>query len=166
MKLLKVFWRVCASQSRPHSPVTSSQRAQEHFTHYEAAPLLCSSGFHLTISGLADAAGCRRRLSESLSFCTVPAWLPGSAQLLMFHNYTVRLSTTTFCYITHSTEGQFVLITRLESTGTSPGIWNLDFGLWTLDFFYGLRMTQDYQQDLFLSQRLLKHFFDNVLHEH
>ena len=28
--------------------------------------------------------------------------------------------------------------TRLESTGTSPGILNLDFDLWTLDFFYGL----------------------------
>ena len=26
--------------------------------------------------------------------------------------------------------------TRLESTGTSPEIWNLDFDLWTLDFFY------------------------------
>ena len=23
--------------------------------------------------------------------------------------------------------------------------WNLDFDLWTFDFFYGLRMTQDYQ---------------------
>ena len=43
---------------------------------------------------------------------------------------------------------------------------DLDFGLWTLDFFYGLRMTQDNQLDLSLSQRLLKHFFDNVLHEH
>ena len=53
--------------------------------------------------------------------------------------------------------------TRLESTGTSPGIWNLDFDLWTLDFFYELRMTQGYQLDHSLSQRLLKHFFDNVL---
>ena len=39
------------------------------------------------------------------------------------------------------------VITRLESTGTSPGIWTLDFGLWTLDFFYELRMTQGYQLD-------------------
>ena len=31
--------------------------------------------------------------------------------------------------------------TRLESTGTSPGIWNWDFSLWTLDFFY--RLTND-----------------------
>ena len=38
--------------------------------------------------------------------------------------------------------------TRLESTGTSPGIWNLDFVLWTVDFFHGLRMTQDYQLDI------------------
>ena len=38
-----------------------------------------------------------------------------------------------------------VKITRLESTGTSPGIWNLELGFWTLDFFYGLRMTQGYQ---------------------
>ena len=46
---------------------------------------------------------------------------------------------------------------------------NLDFGaldLWTLDFFYGLRMTQDYQLDHSLSQRLLNYFFDNVLLEH
>ena len=36
-------------------------------------------------------------------------------------------------------------------------ICNLDFGfLWTLDFFYGLRMTQGYQLDHSLSQRLLK----------
>ena len=55
--------------------------------------------------------------------------------------------------------------TRLESTGTSPGIWNLDFELWTLDFFYELRMTQGYQLDHSLSQRLLKHLFDNVLFE-
>ena len=33
--------------------------------------------------------------------------------------------------------------TRLESTGTIPGIWNLEFGLWTLDFFYGLRTEDD-----------------------
>ena len=26
--------------------------------------------------------------------------------------------------------------TRLEWTGTSPGIWKLDYGLWNLDFFY------------------------------
>ena len=37
--------------------------------------------------------------------------------------------------------------TRLELTGTSPGIWNLDFVLWTLDFFYGLRRTQVSQLD-------------------
>ena len=43
---------------------------------------------------------------------------------------------------------------------------NLDFGLWTLDFFYGLRMTQGYQVEHSLSQRLLKHLFDNVLLEH
>ena len=49
---------------------------------------------------------------------------------------------------------------------TSPGIWNLDFGLWTLDFFYGLRMTQGYQLDHSLSQRLLKNFLDDVLNEH
>ena len=35
---------------------------------------------------------------------------------------------------------------------------NLDSGLWTFTFFYGLRMTQGYQLD-----QLLKHFFDNVL---
>ena len=29
------------------------------------------------------------------------------------------------------------ILTRLESTGTSPGIWTLDFDLWTLDLFYG-----------------------------
>ena len=40
---------------------------------------------------------------------------------------------------------------------------NLDFGLWSLDFFYGLRMTKGYQLDHSLSQRLLKYFFDNVL---
>ena len=57
-------------------------------------------------------------------------------------------------------------MTRLESTGTSPGIWTLDFGLWTLDFFYGLRMNQGYQLDHSLSQRLFKDFFDNVLLEH
>ena len=33
---------------------------------------------------------------------------------------------------------------------------NLDFGLWTLDFFYGLRMTQGCQLDHSLSQRLLQ----------
>ena len=54
-------------------------------------------------------------------------------------------------------------LTRLESTGTSPGICNLDFGLWILDFFYGLRMTQGYQLDHSISQRLLKHFFGNVI---
>ena len=43
---------------------------------------------------------------------------------------------------------------------------NLEFGLWTLDFFYELRMTQGYQLDHSLSKRLLKHFFDNVLLEH
>ena len=43
---------------------------------------------------------------------------------------------------------------------------NLDLGLWTLDCFYGLRMTQGYQLDHSLSQRLLKHFFNNVLLEH
>ena len=57
-------------------------------------------------------------------------------------------------------------LTRLESTGTSPGIWNLDFELWTLDFFYELRMTQGYQLDHSLSQRLVKHIFDNVLLKH
>ena len=31
---------------------------------------------------------------------------------------------------------------------------------------FGLRMTQGYQLDHSLSQRLLKHFFDNVLLEH
>ena len=56
--------------------------------------------------------------------------------------------------------------TRLESTGTSPGIWNLDCNLWTLDFFYELRMTQPGLPTHSLSQRLLKHFFDNVLLEH
>ena len=40
---------------------------------------------------------------------------------------------------------------------------NLDFGLWSLDFFYGLRMS--YQLDHSLSQRLVKHFFDNVFLE-
>ena len=50
--------------------------------------------------------------------------------------------------------------TRLESTGTSPGIWNMHSGLWTLDFFYGMRMTQGYQLDHSLSKRL-----DNVLLE-
>ena len=35
-----------------------------------------------------------------------------------------------------------------------------------LVFYYGLRMTQGYQLDHSLSQRLLKHFFDNVLLEH
>ena len=39
-------------------------------------------------------------------------------------------------------------------------------GLWTLDFFYRLWMTQGYQLDHSLSQRLSKHFFDNVLLEH
>ena len=57
-------------------------------------------------------------------------------------------------------------ISRLETTVTSPGIWTLDFLSWTLDFFYGLRMTQCYQLDHSLSQRLLKNFFDNVLIEH
>ena len=55
---------------------------------------------------------------------------------------------------------------RLESTGTSPEIRNLNVGFWTLDFFYGLWMTQGYQLDHSLSQRLLKYFFDNVLLEH
>ena len=45
--------------------------------------------------------------------------------------------------------------TRLESTGTSPVIWTLDFGL---------KMTQGYQ--LNHAQRLLKFFFDNVLLDH
>ena len=49
--------------------------------------------------------------------------------------------------------------TRLELTGTSPGILNLHFVLLSLDFFYGLRMTQGYQLDHSLSQRLLKLFF-------
>ena len=35
-----------------------------------------------------------------------------------------------------------------------------------MDFFYGLRMTQGYQLDHSLSQRLLKHLFDNFLLEH
>ena len=35
-----------------------------------------------------------------------------------------------------------------------------------MDFFYGLRMTQGYQLDHSQSQRLLKHFFNNVLLEH
>ena len=43
---------------------------------------------------------------------------------------------------------------------------NFDFGSWTLDFFYGLRMTQCYQLDRSLSQRFLRHFFANVLIEH
>ena len=34
---------------------------------------------------------------------------------------------------------------------------NLDFVLWTLDSFYGLRMTHGYQLHQSLSQRLLKH---------
>ena len=55
---------------------------------------------------------------------------------------------------------------ELHSTGTSPDIWNWDLGLWTLDFFYVLRMTQGYQLNHSLSQRLLKHFFDNVLLDH
>ena len=33
----------------------------------------------------------------------------------------------------------------------------MNFGLWTLDFFYGRRMTQGYQLDHLLSQRHLKH---------
>ena len=37
--------------------------------------------------------------------------------------------------------------------------------LWTLYFFYGMRKTQGYQLDHSLSQRLLKHFFYNVLLE-
>ena len=40
-----------------------------------------------------------------------------------------------------------IVITRLELTGTSPGIWNLDFGLRTLDILSGLRMTQGYKLD-------------------
>ena len=36
----------------------------------------------------------------------------------------------------------------------------------TLDFFYGLRMTQGYQLNHSISQRPLKHFFRNVLLEH
>ena len=64
--------------------------------------------------------------------------------------------------ILHHCSVQFLVIrlyiwTRLESTGTSPGIWNLVLGLWTLDFFYGLWMTQGYQLDQSLSQRLFKH---------
>ena len=55
-----------------------------------------------------------------------------------------------------SWSGKLKRETRLESTWTSPGIWNLDFNLWTLDFFYELRMTQGYQLDHSLSQRLLK----------
>ena len=43
----------------------------------------------------------------------------------------------------------------------------MDFGLWSLDFFYGLRMTKHYQLDhLLLSLRLLKSFSENVLLEH
>ena len=34
------------------------------------------------------------------------------------------------------------------------------------EFFYGMLMTQGYQLNHLLSQRLLKHFFDNVLLEH
>ena len=41
-----------------------------------------------------------------------------------------------------------------------------EFGNWTLDFFYGLGLTQGYQLDPSLSLRLLKPFFDNVLLEH
>ena len=54
----------------------------------------------------------------------------------------------------------------LDSTGTSPEIPNMDFGLWTFDFFYGLGMNQDYQLDHSLSLRHLKPFFDNVLLDH
>ena len=43
--------------------------------------------------------------------------------------------------------------------GTNPGIW-------TLDFFYGLGVTQCYQLDPSLSIRLLKHFFEKVFLEH
>ena len=43
---------------------------------------------------------------------------------------------------------------------------NLNFGLWTFNFFYGLRMTQGYQLDHSKSQRLLKYFFDKVLLDH
>ena len=42
----------------------------------------------------------------------------------------------------------------------------MDFDLLTLDFLNEQRMTQCYQLDHSLSQRLLKHFFDNVLLEH
>ena len=35
-----------------------------------------------------------------------------------------------------------------------------------MDIFYWLRMTQGYHLDHSLSQRLLKHFFDNILLEH
>ena len=42
----------------------------------------------------------------------------------------------------------------------------LGFGLLTLDFFYGLEMTQGYPLDHSLSLRLLKPSFDNVLLEH
>ena len=41
-----------------------------------------------------------------------------------------------------------------------------EFAKWTLEFFYGLGMINGYQLDHSLSQRLLKHFFDNVLCEH
>ena len=44
-----------------------------------------------------------------------------------------------------------------QSEDTKPGIPNLNTGLWVLDFFYGLWMTQGYKLDHSISPRLLKH---------
>ena len=37
-----------------------------------------------------------------------------------------------------------------------------EFAILTLDFFYGLRMTQGYELNHSISQRLLKYFFEHV----
>ena len=66
----------------------------------------------------------------------------------------------------HSSCHCLIVTTRLESTGISQGIWTLVYGLWTSSLFYGLMMTQGYQVDHSLPQRLYQRNVLNVLLEH
>ena len=64
---------------------------------------------------------------------------------------------------TESSKVHLFVWSDLQLTGT--GIFSLDFGICSWDFFYGLRMSQSYQLVELLTLRLLKPFFDNVLLE-
>ena len=60
---------------------------------------------------------------------------------LIQHQNCVHFITSYFCWVPHKQLYQtgimfcrLIKITRHESTGTSPGIWTLEIGLWFMDF--------------------------------